>query len=199
MGLGRFPWRETAESVRLPARCGNCYDVDAREGPGLNHEPMADESNQSEDPHVPSPSLWPIGFAVGIAVLLVGLIVDPLWISTIGGAIAVVFGVLWAREATSELRGTPVTIEPERRELAEPGAGPAGPTGTVDGLAELEQGERFPRSKFLEGSTLGLGVVIGGIVTVPVAGFALLPPFLGQKQHKVDLGPVSELKEGQWY
>jgi len=160
---------------------------------------MADESNQSEDPHVPSPSLWPIGFAVGIAVLLVGLIVNPLWISTIGGAIAVVFGVLWAREATSELRGTPVTIEPERRELAEPGAGPAGPTGTVDGLAELEQGERFPRSKFLEGSTLGLGVVIGGIVTVPVAGFALLPPFLGQKQHKVDLGPVSELKEGQWY
>jgi Rieske Fe-S protein len=60
-------------------------------------------------------------------------------------------------------------------------------------------GERFPRSRFLEGATLGLGGVIGGIVTVPVAGFAVLPGFLKQKHHRVDLGPVSELKEGQWY
>jgi menaquinol-cytochrome c reductase iron-sulfur subunit len=60
-------------------------------------------------------------------------------------------------------------------------------------------GERFPRSKFLEASTLGLGAVIGGVVTVPIAGFALLPPFLGQKRHEVDLGPVTDLAEGQWY
>ena len=44
----------------------------------------------------PQPTLWPVGFAIGIAVLLVGLIIDPLWISTIGGAIALVFGALWA-------------------------------------------------------------------------------------------------------
>jgi Rieske Fe-S protein len=62
-----------------------------------------------------------------------------------------------------------------------------------------DPGDRFPRSKFLEGSTIGLGAVIGGIVTVPIAGFAVLPAFVGQKQHKVDLGPVSEIKEGQWY
>src|SRR2546421_3156773 len=135
MGSGRFPWRETAESVRLPARCGNCYDVDAGEGPGLNHEPMADESNQSEDPHVPSPSLWPIGFAVGIAVLLVGLIVNPLWISTIGGAIALVFGFFWAREATAGLRGAPVVVHAERREMRPAGEGEVGPPAQTGGPA----------------------------------------------------------------
>jgi menaquinol-cytochrome c reductase iron-sulfur subunit len=41
--------------------------------------------------------------------------------------------------------------------------------------------------------------VIGGVVTVPVAGFAVLPAFLGQKRHEVDLGPVTDLAEGQWY
>jgi Rieske Fe-S protein len=66
-------------------------------------------------------------------------------------------------------------------------------------MPEPEPGERFPRSKFLEASTLGLGAVIGGVVTVPVAGFVLLPPFLGQKQHKVDLGPITDITEGQWY
>ena len=162
---------------------------------------MAEPDQKPEEPHLPAPSLWPIGFAIGVAVLLVGLIVNPLWISTIGGVIALVFGVLWAREATSELRGRPIVIEPERRDLVEAGTGEVGPPATAggDAMPHPEPGERFPRSKFLEGATLGLGGVIGGIVTVPVAGFALLPPFLGQKRHEVDLGPVSELKEGQWY
>jgi Rieske Fe-S protein len=66
-------------------------------------------------------------------------------------------------------------------------------------MPEPAPGERFPRSKFLEASTLGLGAVIGGVVTVPVAGFAILPAFLGQKGHAVDLGPVTDLTEGQWY
>src|SRR5205085_6972484 len=48
-------------------------------------------------------------------------------------------------------------------------------------------------------ATLGLGGLIGGIITVPVAGFAVLPGFLGQKRHKVDLGPVADFTEGQWY
>jgi Rieske Fe-S protein len=121
-----------------------------------------------------------------VAVLLVGLIVNPLWLSTIGGAIAIVFGVLWARGATAELRGRPVEVEPERR----------GPAAAVE---PGEPGRRFPRSKFLEGATLGLGGVIGGIVTVPVAGFALLPPFIGQKKHEVDIGPITDFAEGQWY
>jgi menaquinol-cytochrome c reductase iron-sulfur subunit len=145
-----------------------------------------------DKPHLPSPTLWPVGFAVGIAVVLVGLVVDPLLISTIGAAITIVFGVLWARDATAELRGHAAPVEPERREATPAGAGEAAPP-------RPETHERFPRSKFLEGATLGLGGVIGGILTVPVAGFAILPAFLGQKRHEVDLGPVSGLTEGQWY
>jgi Rieske Fe-S protein len=151
----------------------------------LNQNRMADQTDNDET-HLPPPTLWPIGFAIGVAVLLVGLIVNPLWLSPIGGAIAVVFGVLWARGATAELRGRPVEVEPERR----------GPAVAVE---HGEPGRRFPRSKFLEGATLGLGGVIGGIVTVPVAGFALLPPFIGQKKHEVDIGPITDFAEGQWY
>ncbi len=159
----------------------------------MNQQPMPDQDNQHEGPHLPAPTVWPIGFAIGIAVLLVGLIINPLWVSTIGGAIAVVFGALWARGATAELRGQPVEIEPERRDLVEAAetGGEAGP--------HRRPGERFPRSTFLEGATLGIGGVIGGIVTVPVAGFAVLPAFLGQHRHEVDLGPVTDFAEGQWY
>jgi Rieske Fe-S protein len=150
---------------------------------------MADQTDPHNEPELPSPTIWPIGFAIGIAVLLVGLIVNPLWISTIGGAIAIVFGVLWARGATAELRGQHVEVEPERRSTEVAAVEPETPRGP----------KRFGRNKFLEGATLGLGGVIGGIVTVPVAGFALLPPFLGQKKHEVDLGPITDFAEGQWY
>jgi Rieske Fe-S protein len=152
----------------------------------LNPDEMSEQDHLPE-PHLPPPTLWPIGFALGVAVLLVGLIINPLWISTIGGAIAIVFGALWARGATAELRGQAVHVEAER---AEPRAA---------GVVVHSEGERFPRSKFLEGATLGLGGVIGGIVTVPVAGFAVLPGFLHQKRHEVDLGPIADFAEGQWY
>jgi len=159
------------------------------------------EHNHDEEVHLPPPSLWPIGFAIGIAVALVGLIINPLLITTIGVVIAVVFGALWARDATTEMRGTAIEVEPERRELVEAGTGEVGPPATEgrDAMPHPEPGERFPRSKFLEGSTLGLGALIGGLVTVPVAGFAVLPSFLGQKRHEVDMGPVADYKEGQWY
>src|SRR4029078_7988464 len=75
---------------------------------------------------------------------------------------------------------------------------PPAPAGG-DAMPHPAPGERFPRSKFLEFSTLGLGGVIGGLITVPVAGFAVLPSFLGQKKHEVDMGPVADYKEGQWY
>ena len=154
-----------------------------------------DEMAEQHEPE-PQPTLWPIGFAIGVAVLLVGLVINPLWIS----AIAVVFGFLWAREATSELRGAPVVVPAERRD-AHAGAGQFGPPANVGEAAmpHPEPGERFPRSKFLEGATLGLGGVIGGLITVPVAGFAVLPGFLGQKRHEVDLGPVQDFTQGQWY
>jgi quinol---cytochrome c reductase iron-sulfur subunit, bacillus type len=161
----------------------------------------APEDMQDEEIHLPPPTLWPLGFAIGIAVILVGLIIDPLWISSIGGAITLVFGFLWIRDASAELRGHPIVVEPERRQVVEAGAGEVGPSAQAggDAMPHPAPGERFPRSKFLEASTLGLGGVIGGLITVPVAGFALLPPFLGQKRHRVDMGLVADYKEGQWY
>jgi Rieske Fe-S protein len=165
-------------------------------------QPSPDTEHESlhEEAHLPPPTLWPIGFAIGIVVVLVGLVIDPTLISPIGGAIAVVFGFLWARDATAELRGHPLVVEPERRELREAGEGMTAPPADQQGVALVPVAEtRITRSRLLEGATLGLGGVIGGIITVPVAGFAVLPSFLGQKQHKVDLGPVSTFPLGEWF
>src|SRR5581483_7424823 len=130
----------------------------------------------------------------------VGLIIDPVLISSIGGLIAIVFAFLWARDATTELRGEAIVVEPERRELREAGEGMTAPPADQQGVAlPVVEESAVTRSRFLEGATLGLGGVIGGLITVPVAGFALLPSFLGQKQHKVDMGPISEFQLGQWY
>lgn len=141
--------------------------------------------------HGPAPTLWPLGFAVGIAVALVGLIVNPEWIASIGGGIAIVFGFLWARDATSEMRSHVPVVKAEVREAtpAEVAAAPAAPEPT----------ERFARSRFLEGATLGIGGIIGGIVTIPVAGFAILPSFLGQKRYEVDMGPLEAFPTGKWF
>jgi len=158
------------------------------------------EYQPHDEPHLPAPTLWSIGFAIGIVVALVGLIINPLWISTIGVAIALVFGFLWAREATAELRGHDIHVEPERRELQEAGAGQTAPPADQQGVALPHvEPTAVTRSRFLEGATLGLGGVIGGLITVPVAGFALLPSFLDQKQHKVDLGPISNFALNRWY
>jgi Rieske Fe-S protein len=146
---------------------------------------------EHEEAHLPAPTLWPIGFAIGIVVVLVGLIIDPLLISSIGAVIAIVFGILWARDATAELRAEPVVVEPERREpeADEP------TTPDQQGIADAP----VTRSVFLEGATLGLGAVIGGLIVVPVAGFAALPSFLGQTVHKVDLGPISKFPITKWF
>jgi Rieske Fe-S protein len=149
---------------------------------------------EQEEEHLPGPSLYPIGFAIGIVVLLVGLVIDPLLISSIGAAIAIVFGFLWARDATREMRAERVVVEPERREL------PDAAEGEEPGYAPPPSGPpAVTRSVFLEGSTIGLGALIGGLITVPVAGFAVLPSFLDQKEHKVDMGPIDKYAQGQWY
>jgi Rieske Fe-S protein len=150
--------------------------------------------------HGPSPTLWPLGFAVGIAVALVGLIVDPTVIAPIGAAIAIVFGFLWARDATGEMRRHAPMVKAEVREAtpAEVAGAPAADEGEA-AMPPPQAGERIARSRFLEGATLGLGGVIGGILTVPVAGFAILPAFLGQKGHKVDMGPVGAYPTGKWF
>jgi Rieske Fe-S protein len=142
-----------------------------------------EERPGDDRPQLPQPSLWPVGFAVGIVCLLVGLVVSW-WVAAVGAALALVFGFLWARDVTS---GRPAAPAPSTDE----------PTTSV-AAAEPETGERFPRSRFLEGATLGLGALIGVVVTLPAAGFALLPGFLKQKGHKVDLGPISDFQENKW-
>jgi len=147
-----------------------------------------------DQPHTPGPSLWPIGFAIGIACVLVGLIVSTPAL-VVGAAIAVVSAFLWIRDAA---RGyaTPIEHEPETR-----AAPPATAGEPVLEVAEEEEIERFPRNVFLEGATLGLGGLIGGIVTVPAVGFMVAPAFVGQHKtasHPVDVGPLSDFPEGQY-
>ncbi len=140
-----------------------------------------EERPGDDRPQLPPPSLWPVGFAVGIVCLLVGLVVS--WpAAAVGAGLTLVFGFLWARDVTSGTSSVPA--EPAQEGEA--------------AVPEPEPGERFPRNKFLEGATLGLGAVIGGIVTLPAVGFAVLPGFVKQKQHEVDLGPITDFEEGKW-
>jgi Rieske Fe-S protein len=157
------------------------------------------EPQHEDRSHLPGPSLYPIAFAAGVACILVGLIVNPTIIAPIGAAIAIVFGFLWARDATMEYRGVPEPIEPERREPAVATAAPIPADRGEAAMPEPEPGERFPRSKFLEASTLGLGAVIGGVVTVPVVGFMVVPAFEGQGYPDIDLGPLENFTEGKWF
>ena len=140
-----------------------------------------------QTPHVPPPSLWPVGFAIGVAVLLTGLIVGW-WIVLLGAILAVSFGFLWVRDLGAGARHAP---EPELADTT--GTGEAALPAIGD-----EGIERFPRSKFLEASTVGVGAIIGGLVTVPVLGFAVIPAFTGGGEHNVDIGPLDRYPEGEW-
>jgi Rieske Fe-S protein len=159
------------------------------------------EPRRGDGLHSPGPSLYPIGFAAGIACILVGLIISPKLVVPIGVVIAVVSGFFWARSATKEFRGESVgAIEPESGGPREATAAPAVPADRGEAAMPGSQtGERFPRSRFLEGATLGLGGVIGGLVTVPAIGFMIVPAFKGQGYPKVDLGPLENFTEGQWF
>jgi menaquinol-cytochrome c reductase iron-sulfur subunit len=119
------------------------------------------------------PGVAPLGVAIGVAVLLIGLVIDPLVIAPLGGAIAIAAGFVWARQ---------------------------GDAATVPTVATAEQAtdERFPRSRLLERATLGIGGLVALAVALPTAGFALLPSFLGQKRRPVDLGPIAAFPEGQF-
>jgi quinol---cytochrome c reductase iron-sulfur subunit, bacillus type len=151
-----------------------------------------EERPGDDRPQLPPPSLWPVGFAVGVVCLLVGLVIS--WpVAAIGAAIALIFGFLWAREVAT---GRTLHAGPPDEPVADAPAIPANQGEAA--MPEPAPGERFPRSRFLEGATLGLGAVIGAIVTLPAAGFALLPGFLKQKAHKVDLGPISDFEENKW-
>jgi Rieske Fe-S protein len=143
-------------------------------------------SENGHDTHLPGPSLWPIGFAVGVACLLLGLVIS--WIvALIGAVLTVVFGLLWARDVTSEVRGDVPGIEPESRALAAQEAAPAD-----------EPLPTYPRSKFLEASLIGLTAGLGTVLTLPVLGFMVLPSFTNVEEDEVDLGPLENFPMGKY-
>jgi len=152
-----------------------------------------------DKPHLPPPSLWPIGFAIGIVCILVGLIVS--WpAAAVGVVLAVIFGFLWVRDVTGGYRRRDVGVEPDvgGPESATTGA-PAIPADRGEAaMPGPEPGETFSRNVFLEGATLGLGGVITGIVTVPILGFVIAPVFQPPHHDEIDLGPLSNFKEGQY-
>jgi Rieske Fe-S protein len=145
-----------------------------------------DPGRGDDKPHLPAPTLWPVGFAVGVACLLVGLVVS--WPAVaVGGAIAAVFGFLWVRDLSSGMRRAGPPPPPEPASAAAPAA--------VEGIPTAE---RFPRNKFLEGATLGLGALIGGVVTVPPVGLLVASAFEGQKFRDVDLGSLGDFPTGKF-
>jgi menaquinol-cytochrome c reductase iron-sulfur subunit len=135
-------------------------------------------TSPDEKPHVPTPSLWPIGFAIGIACTLVGLVVSvPVLIA--GGLITVVFGFLWVYDLLKTERPAALVGEP--------------------GAAEEEpEVPTYDRALFLTAATIGVGGLITGIITIPVLGFMVLPSFEGSEPEDIDLGPLSNFPEGKY-
>ena len=109
-------------------------------------------TNGDDTPHLPGPSVWPIAFAIGVACLLLGLVLS--WIvALVGAVLLVVFGLLWARDVTREVRGEVPYVEPEARAVD---------AGVVEG-AVPEPLPGFTRSRFLEASLIGLSGALGAV------------------------------------
>jgi Rieske Fe-S protein len=143
--------------------------------------------NGNDTPHLPGPSLWPIAFAIGVALLLLGLVIS--WVvAAIGAVLVVVFGLLWARDATGEVRAEPPPVQPEFRA---PDAG-----AVEDAVPETLPG--YTRSRFLEASLIGLSAGMGAVLTLPVLGFMVLPSFTNLEEDEIDLGPLDNFPEGQY-
>ena len=70
-------------------------------------EPQADEHAEAHHTfHLPPPSFWPAVLALGIALILTGLILNIVMLAA-GVIISVVSTVLWIRDARREFAGLP--------------------------------------------------------------------------------------------
>ena len=150
------------------------------------------EPGQGDDKsHVPAPSLLPVAFAIGLVVVLVGLIISN-WIAVgIGAVIAFAFGGVWIRDVSSKSAdGEPEPPPPPGKEV--------GATVSAATTAAIAEGERYPRDRFLEGATLGLGALIGAVVTIPPLALLTASGFEGQSFHKVNLGALEEFPVGKF-
>jgi Rieske Fe-S protein len=155
----------------------------------------------TQPPQGPAPSLWPLGFAIGVTVALVGLVIGSWAAVAVGGILLVAFGFLWARDVATGMHEPPAVADagpggPETAPAATAPPATAGEAGMP--VMEDEEIERFPRSKFLEAATLGLGAAIGGVVTVPVIGMAVVDPFVQDPKGEIDIGALEDFPEGQF-
>jgi Rieske Fe-S protein len=149
---------------------------------------VVETKGPSGPPHGSPPSLWPLGFAIGLTVALVGLVIGSWSAVAVGGVLALVFGFIWARDVATGFGEPPPAPEAA---VAAPPARPAH-------VPEEEEVEQYSRNTFLSLTTLGLGAVITGIVAAPVAGFAIIPAFVGQGQDEADIGPIDQYPEGEF-
>jgi menaquinol-cytochrome c reductase iron-sulfur subunit len=155
----------------------------------------------TEPPHGPAPSLWPLGFAVGITVALVGLVIDSWSAVAVGAVLLLAFGFVWLRDVATGYGAPPVVEEAAPRgaeTVTDAPALPATAAGEALPVMEEEEIERFPRSKFLEATTLGLGGVITGIVTIPIVVTAVGDPFVRDVKGEIDIGPIDDFPEGEF-
>ena len=62
----------------------------------------------------------------------------------------------------------------------------------------FEDEDRFPRSRLLERTTLGLGALVGLAVGLPAAAVAVVPSFLGARKQQIEIGPVSAFPQDEF-
>lgn len=131
---------------------------------------------QGDNDNVPTQSLWPIGFAVGVACLLLGLVVSSTVAVVVGAGLAAAFAVLWARSGFASPKPAEADTAP----------------------APEQHVETYDRGAFLAAASVGIGAAIGAAVTLPSLGFAVLPSFVGDaiSSPDVDLGPLSAFPKG---
>ena len=98
MGAGRLGRGDRSRAWgAVDTRKGRAVESRTGAGEARKHR-VSDE--QRDTHHLPAPSLWPIGFAIGVACILVGLVVSkPALI--VGLIVAVIFGFLWVRDVAA--------------------------------------------------------------------------------------------------
>ena len=144
---------------------------------------MVETKGPTGPAHGPAPSLWPLGFAVGLTVALVGLVIGS-WVAVgVGAVLMAGFGYVWVRDAMNGGESPAVVAARQPAAVA---------------VVDEEELETYGRGTFLGLTTLGLGGVITGMVALPVAGFAVLPAFVGQGTDDIDIGPIDDYPEGEF-
>jgi menaquinol-cytochrome c reductase iron-sulfur subunit len=139
-----------------------------------------------EIPHASASTVWPVGFAIGVVCVLVGIVVNW-WIALIGGLFIVVFAFLWVYDLTKTMREPTAAAADATLEASDESA-----------PDHADDAQTFSRSGLLVAGTVGVGAAIGALVTLPVLGFAVLPAFESEKTNNVDLGPLENFPEGKY-